>query len=104
LKRPVKTIALTCTGSNPLFRALLRKISAKKLEMTTLKPAPFSIDLERQTVTLTATGEQELFEISPYKKECLLKGYDDVDYLMSIHHIDGFDGLFYDFRSDAVTG
>ena len=44
------------------------------------------IDLERQTVTLTATGEQELFEISPYKKECLLKGYDDVDYLMSIHH------------------
>ena len=45
-----------------------------------------SIDLERQTVTLTATGEQELFEISPYKKECLLKGYDDVDYLMSIHH------------------
>ena len=32
--------SLTCTGSNPLFRALLRKISAKKLEMTTLKPAP----------------------------------------------------------------
>jgi hypothetical protein len=28
----------TCTGSNPLFRALLLKISAKKLETTTLKP------------------------------------------------------------------
>lgn len=43
------------------------------------------INLEKQTVLLPETGEQENFEISPYKKECLLKGYDDVDYLMSIH-------------------
>ena len=44
------------------------------------------IDLENQIVSVPSTGEQEKFEISPYKKECLLKGYDDVDYLMSIHH------------------
>lgn len=42
------------------------------------------VDLEHQTVSLTSTGEKETFEISPYKKECLLKGYDDIDYLMSI--------------------
>ena len=30
--------SLTCTGSNPLFRALLRKISAKKLDTTTRNP------------------------------------------------------------------
>lgn len=42
------------------------------------------IDLQNQTVSLPETGQQENFEISPYKKECLLKGYDDVDYLMSI--------------------
>lgn len=42
------------------------------------------INLQEQTVSIPTTGEQETFEISPYKKECLLKGYDDVDYLMSI--------------------
>jgi 3-isopropylmalate/(R)-2-methylmalate dehydratase small subunit len=26
----------------------------------------------------------ETFEISPYKKTCLLNGYDDIDYLLSI--------------------
>lgn len=44
------------------------------------------INLEKQTVSVPSTGEQEKFEINPYKKECLLKGYDDVDYLMSIHN------------------
>lgn len=42
------------------------------------------INLQEQTVSIPTTGAQETFEISPYKKECLLKGYDDVDYLMSI--------------------
>lgn len=42
------------------------------------------IDLQQQLVLLPSTGSQEKFEINPYKKECLLKGYDDVDYLMSI--------------------
>ena len=42
------------------------------------------INLQEQTVSIPITGAQETFEISPYKKECLLKGYDDVDYLMSI--------------------
>lgn len=42
------------------------------------------VNLEKQTITLLSTGEQENFEISAYKKECLLKGYDDIDYLLSI--------------------
>ncbi len=40
------------------------------------------IDLPAQTVTLG--GESERFEIDGYKKECLLSGYDDVDYLVSL--------------------
>lgn len=43
------------------------------------------INLEEQTVSIPATGDRESFDINPYKKECLLKGYDDVDYLMSRH-------------------
>jgi len=42
------------------------------------------VDLEEQTITLKATGQSESFDINPYKKECLLKGYDDIDYLLSI--------------------
>ena len=43
-----------------------------------------SIDLEKQTITIDTTGEQEHFDISSYKKTWLLNGYDDIDYLLSI--------------------
>jgi len=42
------------------------------------------VDLEKQSITILASGEQEHFDINPYKKECLLNGYDDIDYLLSI--------------------
>ncbi|MDR1171304.1 MAG: 3-isopropylmalate dehydratase small subunit [Bacteroidales bacterium] len=42
------------------------------------------IDLEKQEITLLATGEKESFDINPYKKTCLLNGYDDIDYLLSM--------------------
>lgn len=46
--------------------------------------SPLTIDLQKQTITLDSTGDREFFEISPYKKTCLLNGYDDIDYLLSI--------------------
>lgn len=42
------------------------------------------IDLEAQTVMVMPSGESEHFDINPYKKECLLNGYDDIDYLMNM--------------------
>lgn len=42
------------------------------------------VDLEQQKITISATGEEENFEINAYKKKCLLNGYDDIDYLLSI--------------------
>jgi len=42
------------------------------------------VDLVNQEITLIANGEKENFEINSYKKECLLNGYDDIDYLLSI--------------------
>lgn len=42
-----------------------------------------TVDLENQTITNNANGRTESFEINPYKKECLLKGLDDIDYLLS---------------------
>ena len=42
------------------------------------------VNLEQQTIEILSTGEQEKFEINSYKKTCLLNGYDDIDYLLSI--------------------
>ena len=42
-----------------------------------------TVNLEEQTITNNATGKSESFEINAYKKECLLKGLDDIDFLMS---------------------
>ncbi|MEO7531182.1 MAG: 3-isopropylmalate dehydratase small subunit [Sediminibacterium sp.] len=42
-----------------------------------------SIDVEKQTITIDATGAHEIFDINPYKKTCLLNGYDDIDYLIN---------------------
>ncbi|WP_291912621.1 3-isopropylmalate dehydratase small subunit [Chitinophaga sp. CB10] len=42
------------------------------------------VDLENQFIKIKATGEQENFDINPYKKTCLLNGYDDIDYLLSL--------------------
>lgn len=42
------------------------------------------IDLKEQTVLLEETGQFEKFEIDSYKKHCLLNGFDDIDYLVSI--------------------
>jgi 3-isopropylmalate/(R)-2-methylmalate dehydratase small subunit len=45
--------------------------------------ATLTVNLDAQTITIDATGAQESFEINPYKKTCLLNGYDDIDYLLS---------------------
>jgi len=42
------------------------------------------IDLAAQEVKILSTGRKEHFDINPYKKECLLNGYDDIDYLLSM--------------------
>lgn len=42
------------------------------------------IDVENQLITVPSTGERHSFEINPYKKECLTKGLDDIDYLLGL--------------------
>ncbi|MDD4697201.1 MAG: 3-isopropylmalate dehydratase small subunit [Fermentimonas sp.] len=45
--------------------------------------ATVTVNLEEQTIVNNETGRSESFEINSYKKECLLKGLDDIDFLMS---------------------
>lgn len=42
------------------------------------------VDLERQLISVPSQNLEQKFEINEYKKMCLLSGYDDVDYLLSL--------------------
>jgi 3-isopropylmalate/(R)-2-methylmalate dehydratase small subunit len=55
----------------------------KMLDDIKKKPStPIKIDLEDQEISLE-DGSSEKFEINSFKKMCLLKGYDDIDFLLS---------------------
>jgi 3-isopropylmalate/(R)-2-methylmalate dehydratase small subunit len=43
-----------------------------------------TIDVNLGQQTIIANGKSENFEITDYKKTCLLNGYDDIDFLLSI--------------------
>ncbi len=54
----------------------------------------FSVDLEQQTIRIGADGPQTHFDIDPFRKVCMLNGYDDIDYLLSIkNNIEQFEQL-----------
>ena len=42
------------------------------------------VNLPQQSITILSTAEKEKFEISPYKKDNMLNGFDDIDYLQNI--------------------
>lgn len=42
-----------------------------------------TVDLINQKITNNVSGENESFDITPYKKDCLLNGLDDIDFLLS---------------------
>lgn len=45
--------------------------------------AGLEINLEKQSISISNSSEVEYFEMDPYKKICLLNGYDDIDFLLS---------------------
>lgn len=68
---------LPITVSEDFLQKIFRQIE-------TNPKAEFKVDLEDQTFSILSTQEQVSFEINGYKKECLLNGYDDIDYLLNI--------------------
>lgn len=46
--------------------------------------AEFEVNLPEEKITILATGESEGFEINGYKKDNMLNGFDDIDYLLNI--------------------
>ncbi len=57
-----------------------------------------TIDLEEQQISVEEKGLSEYFEIHPYKKMCLLNGYDDIDFLISnMEKIEAFEKTHVEF-------
>jgi 3-isopropylmalate/(R)-2-methylmalate dehydratase small subunit len=46
--------------------------------------AVLEVNLQEQAIIIIATGAHSTFDINNYKKTCLLNGYDDIDYLLSM--------------------
>ena len=68
---------LPVTVSEQMLAAIFAAVEANPA--TELK-----IDLQAQTIEIVGAEQKESFEIAPYKKQCLMSGYDDVDFLVSI--------------------
>ena len=63
--------------SEPFLQSMLKSIEENP-------ETELEIDLENQMVCISKNNLSEVFEVDPYKKLCLLNGYDDIDYLLSI--------------------
>ena len=44
----------------------------------------FTVNLAQQKITIDSTTATETFDINPYKKDNMINGFDDIDYLLNI--------------------
>ncbi len=72
----LNTFVLPVQVSDEFLAEIFRALDANPSTLLT-------IDLPAQTISLES-GESESFAINTYKKTCLLNGYDDIDYLLSL--------------------
>ncbi len=80
----LNTFVLPVQVSDAFLGTLFARLSEKPELLVT-------VDLPNQTISLE-TGERDTFDINTYKKTCLLNGYDDIDYLLSLkNEIQDFD-------------
>jgi 3-isopropylmalate/(R)-2-methylmalate dehydratase small subunit len=75
--------------NNGLLPIVISEVVLKKLlDMIQKDPSvKVIIDLEKQLFTIVPTGDSVSFAINPYKKECMLKGLDDIDFLLSMKNV-----------------
>jgi 3-isopropylmalate/(R)-2-methylmalate dehydratase small subunit len=75
----LNNFCLPVTVSDEFLKELLEAIDRKPSTQITVDLESQSISFEGKDVNI-----KEKFEISPYKKTCLLNGYDDIEYLLSM--------------------
>lgn len=70
--------------NNGLLPVVVSDGFLKKLFATLEKDPKTVVDVNLPEQTISFGNEKEKFEINVYKKECLINGYDDIDYLLSL--------------------
>jgi len=71
--------------NNGLLPVQVSEVFLKTLiETVTNNPeTQIEVNLETQTISISNSDTSESFDIDPYKKTCMINGYDDIDYLLS---------------------
>lgn len=72
--------------NNGLLPVVISQQTLDKL-LSTIEANPnteIEVDLVNQKISVPSLSVSEHFEINDYKKTCLINGYDDIDYLLSI--------------------
>ena len=72
--------------NNSLLPVQVSEVFLRKLfkEVQTDHKTIIEVDIEKQTIGIPKKELYESFDINPYKKICIMNGYDDVDYLVSL--------------------
>jgi 3-isopropylmalate/(R)-2-methylmalate dehydratase small subunit len=70
--------------NNGLLPVVVSDGFLKKLFDTIAKDPKTVVNVDLPAQTISFANEKEKFEINVYKKECLINGYDDIDYLLSL--------------------
>lgn len=71
--------------NNAVLPVVVSDVFLKDLLDTTQKNPQTEITVDLQNQEISFDGQKQKFEINAYKKECLIHGYDDIDYLLSLN-------------------
>jgi 3-isopropylmalate/(R)-2-methylmalate dehydratase small subunit len=71
--------------NNGLLPVVVSDDFLKKVFQTINKNPKSEIEVDLQNQTIRFEDQKENFEINTYKKACMINGYDDIDYLLSLH-------------------
>lgn len=71
--------------NNGLLPVVVSDSFLKKLFEAIEQDPNTQVDVNLPDQTISFGNEKEKFEINVYKKECLINGYDDIDYLISLN-------------------
>src|SRR5450432_3451124 len=71
--------------NNGLLPVVVSDNFLKKIVESINRNPKTEIEVDLQNQTIGFDGQKEKFEINLYKKTCMINGYDDIDYLLSLH-------------------
>src|SRR5258706_1305816 len=71
--------------NNGLLPVIVSDDFLKKIFLAISKNPKTEIEVDLQNQTIGIDHQKEKFEINAYKKNCMINGYDDIDYLLSLY-------------------